>query len=59
MACWFLLNKKSVGFEPNKFSINVFIWSSKENYLSEHFVEDEKDVNHLVQVLVNMVDGVE
>ena len=26
---------------------------------SEHFVDKEKDANHLVQGLVNMVDGVE
>ena len=26
---------------------------------SEHFVENEKDINHLVKGLVNMMDGVE
>ena len=39
---------------------HVFTWYSREHFSpSNHNVDNEKDENHLMQVLMNMVDGVE
>ena len=54
------LKYNSASSELKMFSTNVFLGSSWGNFChSEHFVENAKDVNHLVQGLVNIIDGVE
>ena len=60
VTSWFLLNNIQLVLTsrdfPQTFSPDLL---GKIFCHSEHFVKNEKDGNHLVQGLMNMVDGVE
>ena len=59
VSCWFLLSKIHLILNSRIFSQTFSPDLGKFFFHSDHFLENEKDGNHSVQGMINMLDGVE